>query len=80
MVTFVCQECDRTLKKNQIERHTQCRPLAVICIDCSTTFYGQDYKAHTSCLTEQQKYFGEFAKKQKNNTVSNNNNTNIKPK
>ena len=63
MVTFVCYHCDRTLKKSQVEKHTQCRPFAFICIDCSTTFHGQDYKAHISCVTEQEKYFGDFGKK-----------------
>ena len=63
MVTFVCYHCDQTLKKNQVEKHTRCRPPAFICIDCSTTFHGSDHKAHTSCISEQDKHWGEFAKK-----------------
>ena len=53
MVTFVCQYCDVTLKKKQVEGHTRgrCSPGAMICIDCSQTLYGNDHKAHTSCIS-----------------------------
>ena len=64
MVTFVCVHCDVTLKKKQVEKHAygRCRPAAFICIDCHVTFRGNDYINHTSCLTEQEKHWGEFAK------------------
>jgi cell growth-regulating nucleolar protein len=29
---------------------------AVTCVDCSVTFYGNDYAAHTSCISEAEKY------------------------
>ena len=68
MVTFVCYYCDVTLKKKQLEPHTyQCgKPSKFICIDCHKTFEGNDYKSHISCITEEDKYFGQYAKKNKN--------------
>jgi cell growth-regulating nucleolar protein len=67
MVTFVCSYCDATLKKKQLENHTygSCRPSSFICIDCHTTFNGNDYKTHTKCLTEFEKHWGEYAKPKK---------------
>lgn len=61
MVTFVCRHCDATLKKKQTENH-RCRPTSFICIDCHKTFTAQNFKAHTSCLTEFEKHWGEYAK------------------
>lgn len=37
----------------------------MICIDCSGTFYGNDHKGHVSCISEQEKHWGEFANKGK---------------
>lgn len=65
MVQFICHNCDATLKKNQVDRHTFCKPAAFICLTCSNTFYGMEYKTHTSCLTEKQKYWGQYAEKKK---------------
>ena len=69
MVTFICEHCDKTLKKKQCEKHIrgQCSPASFICIDCSQTFRGQQYKGHVSCISEQEKHWGEFAKVKKNN-------------
>ena len=64
MVTFVCSNCDTTLKKKQVERHCfgSCRPPSFICIDCHQTFQGFSYKDHITCLTEYEKHWGEYAK------------------
>jgi cell growth-regulating nucleolar protein len=64
MVFFVCEGCNETLKKNQVDKHAnQCRNCyAVTCVDCSVTFHGNDYAAHTSCISEAQKYEGSLYK------------------
>jgi cell growth-regulating nucleolar protein len=70
MVTFVCEHCDVTLKKKQCDTHVmRCRPAALICIDCSVTFRGNDYKIHISCISEMDKHWGQYApsKQQKGN-------------
>jgi len=58
MVFFVCEGCNETVKKNQVEKHVaRCRNcFAVSCVDCQNTFYGDDYAAHTSCISEAEKY------------------------
>lgn len=67
MVTFVCDNCDQTLKKKQIERHLyQCRGAPrLVCIDCNKVFSGNEHKAHTSCITEQEKTMGQYYKAKK---------------
>jgi cell growth-regulating nucleolar protein len=57
-VFFVCAGCNETLKKNQVDKHAQrCRVCeAVTCVDCQVTFYGDDYAAHTTCISEAEKY------------------------
>lgn len=58
MVFFVCEGCNETLKKNKVDAHAaRCRSCwAVSCVDCTTVFEGNDYAAHTSCISEAQKY------------------------
>ena len=58
MVFFVCETCNETLKKNQVEKHSfRCRNCAgVTCVDCSQTFSIDDYAKHTSCISEAEKY------------------------
>lgn len=59
MVTFQCEYCIKTLKKKQIERHYQveCRNAHVFsCVDCGIRFDPDTIKAHTSCISEQEKY------------------------
>ena len=59
MVFFVCDGCNETLKKNQVDKHaSRCRVCtSVTCVDCSVSFYGNDY-AHTVCISEAEKYEG----------------------
>jgi hypothetical protein len=71
MVFFICETCQETLRKKQIERHCQsaCRGAWVFtCIDCNKGFEGYEYEAHTECITESQKYHGKFAKPVKSKT------------
>ncbi len=64
MVFFVCNGCNESLKKNQVDRHaSRCRDCwAVTCVDCSVTFPGNEYASHTSCVSEAQKYEGSLYK------------------
>ncbi|KAM3146863.1 hypothetical protein pb186bvf_001017 [Paramecium bursaria] len=63
MVTFVCYNCNQTLKKPQAEKHLQqCRkPAKFVCIDCKKYFNGDEHIQHTQCLTEKQLYWGQYA-------------------
>jgi len=65
MVYFVCEGCNETLKKAQVEKHaSRCRQChAVTCVDCSQTFYGNDFEGHTTCISEAEKYEGALYKK-----------------
>ncbi|KAI8590420.1 LYAR-type C2HC zinc finger-domain-containing protein [Geranomyces variabilis] len=68
MVSFVCESCQETLKKPKLEQHTyRCQYAQFSCIDCSTTFQGTDYRAHTSCISEAEKYQGALYKGPKKN-------------
>ncbi|KAI9507494.1 hypothetical protein F5148DRAFT_1204797 [Russula earlei] len=57
MVSFQCDACTDVVKKPKLDRHYgQCRS-SFTCIDCSATFPGPaDWKVHTSCITEAEKY------------------------
>ena len=74
MVFFVCEGCNETVKKNKVDSHaSRCRNCwAVSCVDCSVVFEGNDYAAHTSCMSEAEKYekslFTGDKHKQKRNT------------
>jgi len=52
-----------SLKKTQVEKHytTVCRGCSVLsCLDCGVDFPGDAYLAHTSCVTEAEKYQGNL--------------------
>ncbi|KAI0302676.1 hypothetical protein BC826DRAFT_985647 [Russula brevipes] len=57
MVSFQCDACTDVVKKPKLDRHHgQCRS-SFTCIDCSATFAGPaQWKGHTSCVTEAEKY------------------------
>ncbi|KAM9860360.1 cell growth-regulating nucleolar protein [Aulostomus maculatus] len=66
MVFFTCNACGESLKKAQVDKHvTMCRGCRVLsCIDCGKDFWGDDYKNHIKCISEDQKYGGKgFAAK-----------------
>ena len=68
MVTFVCELCFAVLKKQQIDKHCtgKCKNAwAFTCVECGKTFEGFDYKDHNECMTEVQKYQGQFLQKKR---------------
>lgn len=60
MVVFQCENCGQTIKKPKAEQHARsCRGFrGYVCIDCMKVFTGDSYKAHTSCISEAEKYQG----------------------
>ncbi|ORY78033.1 hypothetical protein BCR35DRAFT_305192 [Leucosporidium creatinivorum] len=56
MVSFQCETCNDTLKKPKLDQHAQRCWAVYTCIDCNVTFQGTDYRSHTSCISEDQKY------------------------
>jgi len=58
MVFFSCDGCGEMLKKSRVDAHAmRCnRCQSVSCVDCSVPFWGDDYKKHTSCITEAERY------------------------
>ena len=56
MPSFVCDNCQDTIKKPKLDDHIKRCQSTVSCIDCSTTFEGQSYRSHTSCISEAEKY------------------------
>ncbi|GAA5883679.1 hypothetical protein JCM3774_002950 [Rhodotorula dairenensis] len=57
MVSFSCEQCCEVMKKPKLDAHAQrCWGAQFTCIDCNTTFEGTAYRAHTSCVSEEQRY------------------------
>ena len=58
MVSFICDACQETVKKNKVDAHSwRCKNCWVLsCVDCGVRFEGEAYKAHTSCISEAEKY------------------------
>lgn len=57
MVSFSCEVCNDTVIEKKLNQHQQrCRGAYFTCIDCNVTFYNNDHNAHTSCITEAEKY------------------------
>ncbi|KAG8186697.1 hypothetical protein JTE90_014769 [Oedothorax gibbosus] len=61
MVFFTCDACGQSVKKNQVENHCfQCRGCrSLSCMDCNVVFWGDDYKNHVKCVTEDERYGGK---------------------
>ncbi|EFW99977.1 hypothetical protein CMQ_295 [Grosmannia clavigera kw1407] len=63
MVSFQCESCGDVLTKKKLDPHrSRCRGATFSCIDCMVYFNGTDYRSHTSCITEDQKYQGTLYK------------------
>ncbi|KUI57221.1 hypothetical protein VP1G_04540 [Cytospora mali] len=72
MVSFQCESCGDVLTKKKLDPHrNRCRGATFTCIDCMVHFYGTDYRSHTSCMTEDQKYQGALYKNKKAKTTAN---------
>ncbi|PXF43719.1 hypothetical protein BWQ96_06549 [Gracilariopsis chorda] len=57
MVSFSCDACQNVFTKPKVERHLyNCPTSTVSCIDCGTVFDRHTIRAHTSCITEAEKY------------------------
>jgi len=73
MVFFTCNHCGESLKKPAVEKHYQwksCRGAVpfLTCVDCLKDFRADEFKAHTKCISEEEKYSakGFVAKPNKN--------------
>ncbi|CAI6095692.1 unnamed protein product [Clonostachys chloroleuca] len=57
------QSCGDILTKKKLDPHrNRCHGATFTCIDCMVHFFGTDYRSHTSCMTEEQKYQGALYK------------------
>ncbi|KAI5290494.1 hypothetical protein KEM54_001384 [Ascosphaera aggregata] len=57
MVSFQCEACGDVLTKKKLDPHRgRCNWASFTCIDCMVHFDGTSYRAHTSCMTEAEKY------------------------
>ncbi|KAF2199819.1 hypothetical protein GQ43DRAFT_101495 [Delitschia confertaspora ATCC 74209] len=66
MVSFSCENCGDVLTKKKLDPHrNRCHGASFTCIDCMVHFYGTEYRAHTSCISEAQKYQGALYKEKK---------------
>ncbi|KAI9442545.1 hypothetical protein H4582DRAFT_1929098 [Lactarius indigo] len=84
-LSFFCfyAACTDVVKKPKLDRHyDQCRA-SFTCIDCSATFAGpSQWKGHTSCITEAEKYQKSLykgPKKGQDTRQSNGNHKNTQP-
>ncbi|KAI0465786.1 hypothetical protein F4859DRAFT_499610 [Xylaria cf. heliscus] len=63
MVSFSCEQCGDVLTKKKLDPHrNRCQGATFTCIDCMVHFPGTEYRSHTSCMTEDQKYQGALYK------------------
>ncbi|KAK8177200.1 hypothetical protein IWX90DRAFT_11346 [Phyllosticta citrichinensis] len=77
MVSFSCEGCGDVLTKKKLDGHrNQCWNASYTCIDCMKHFQGTSYKAHTSCMSEAQKYQGKLYKEKKKGPQPRQNNAN----
>ncbi|OCF35456.1 hypothetical protein I317_04972 [Kwoniella heveanensis CBS 569] len=59
MVSFQCDGCADTVKKPKLDQHRSRCHSSFTCLDCSTTFRNpSEYKGHTTCVSEAEKYQG----------------------
>ncbi|KAK5017484.1 hypothetical protein LTR60_001916, partial [Cryomyces antarcticus] len=57
------QNCGDVLTKKKLDPHrNQCYGASYTCLDCMVHFQGTDYRSHTSCISEAQKYQGALYK------------------
>ncbi|WWD01379.1 hypothetical protein V866_008322 [Kwoniella sp. B9012] len=68
MVSFQCDACADTVKKPKLDQHRNRCHASFTCLDCSTTFRNPgEYKSHTTCVSEAEKYQGALYKGPKKN-------------
>jgi len=69
MVTFTCNACGDSVKKDKVDTHyrSKCPACDMLsCIDCGKDFWGDSYKEHTSCISEAEKYQGHLYQPKEN--------------
>jgi len=62
MVFFTCNNCGDSLQKPKVVKHYQfaCRTTPFLtCVDCHKDFRGDEYVAHTKCISESERYGGK---------------------
>lgn len=68
MVSFSCEVCNDTIVKKKLDQHrSRCPDAYFTYIDCSTTFNGTEYRSHTQCISEAEKYEKGLYKGKKQN-------------
>jgi cell growth-regulating nucleolar protein len=63
MVSFICDECQSTLKKAKVAVHSwqsRCPSRSFSCIDCGRSFSQHSFNTHSSCISEAEKYEGKL--------------------
>jgi hypothetical protein len=58
MVTFVCDACQESMNKARAKLHSCASSMT--CVDCHQTFTRNSFVAHTSCISEAEKYMGDL--------------------
>ncbi|KAK1600260.1 uncharacterized protein LY79DRAFT_574609 [Colletotrichum navitas] len=80
MVSFSCESCGDVLTKKKLDPHrNRCRGATFTCIDCMVYFPGTEYRSHTSCMSEAQKYQGALYKEKNNHSNKKNKTNNNQP-
>ncbi|KAK3337433.1 hypothetical protein B0T19DRAFT_397056 [Cercophora scortea] len=70
MVSFSCESCGDIFTKKKLDPHrNRCRGATFTCIDCMVYFPGVEYRNHTSCMSEEQKYQGALYRNKKAKTT-----------
>ncbi|KPA80505.1 putative Zinc-finger containing protein [Leptomonas pyrrhocoris] len=69
MVSFTCNRCQDVVKKPKVQTHANsCGAHSFTCVDCMYVFDLDSIKAHTSCVTEEDKYQGKWKQKLSSNS------------
>ncbi|CCW59649.1 unnamed protein product [Phytomonas sp. EM1] len=64
MVSFTCNRCQDVVKKPKVFGHSNtCGSSSFTCVDCMELFDLNSVKHHTSCITEVDKYQGQWKQK-----------------
>ncbi|KAF8849804.1 hypothetical protein BDZ45DRAFT_680247 [Acephala macrosclerotiorum] len=80
MVSFSCEACGDVLTKKKLDGHrNQCYGASYTCLDCMIHFQGNEYRSHTSCISEAQKYQGALYRPEKEKKNKQNNSKALVP-
>ena len=72
MVSFTCHNCQDVVKKPKVQSHANmCGSHSLTGVDCMHVFDLDTIKAHTSCVTEEDKYQGKWKQKLSSNNGGN---------